>query len=202
MLETNILLALIAFAFVSSATPGPNNLMLLASGTNFGFARTIPHMLGVSLGHMAMVVIVGLGLAQFFEALPWLRVALKWMSVAYLTYLAWKIATAPPPNSDMAQQAKPMTFFGACAFQWVNPKGWTMVLGTISAYVPANNPVTGLFFAACVFGLVNLPVVAGWTLMGVQVRKWLQNPKALRTFNVTAAVLLLASLYPVIFDGH
>jgi threonine/homoserine/homoserine lactone efflux protein len=202
MLDTNLLVALIAFAFVSSATPGPNNLMLLASGTNFGFRRTIPHMLGVSLGYMAMVILVGFGLAKFFGALPWLRIVLKWASVGYLTFLAWKIATAPPPTSDIAAQAKPMTFLGACAFQWVNPKGWTMVLGTISAYVPASNPIAGLFVAALVFGAVNLPIVAGWTLMGVQVRKLLQNPKALRTFNITAAVLLLASLYPVVFDGH
>jgi threonine/homoserine/homoserine lactone efflux protein len=202
MLETNLLLALIVFAFVSSATPGPNNLMLLASGTNFGFARTIPHMLGVSIGFMAMVIIVGLGLAQFFEAFPIFRMILKWGSVGYLTYLAWKIATAGAPSAETAAQAKPMTFLGACAFQWINPKAWTMAFGTISAYIPASSPVAGLMIAALVFGVINLPVVSGWALMGVQVRKLLQNPKALRTFNITAAVLLLASLYPVIFDGH
>jgi threonine/homoserine/homoserine lactone efflux protein len=202
MLETNLLLALIVFAFVSSATPGPNNLMLLASGTNFGFARTLPHMLGVSIGFVAMVIIVGLGLAQFFQAFPIFRTVLKWGSVAYLTYLSWKIATSAAPNAENAAQAKPMTFLGACAFQWVNPKAWTMAFGTISAYVPASSPVMGLIISALVFGLINLPVVASWALLGVQMRKLLDNPKALRIFNVTAAVLLLASLYPVIFDGH
>jgi threonine/homoserine/homoserine lactone efflux protein len=202
MMSQDLLIALIGFAFVSSATPGPNNLMLMASGTNFGFARTIPHMAGVSGGFMVMVVLVGLGLAQIYQAFPVLHTVLKFASVAYLVYLAWKIATAEAPKSDVAASGKPMTFIGASLFQWVNPKAWTMALGAVTAYVPANNPIMGLFIVAGVFGAINLPVVSGWALLGAQLRAFLQDPIKLRIFNVTAALLLLASLYPVIFDKH
>jgi threonine/homoserine/homoserine lactone efflux protein len=202
MISHELFLGLIAFAFVSSATPGPNNLMLMASGTNFGFARTIPHMLGVSGGFMVMVVLVGLGLAKLFEVFPLLRLGLKIISVAYLVYLAWKIATSSAPKEDVASGAKPMSFIGASLFQWVNPKAWTMALGAVAAYVPPSNPIGGLFIVAAVFGAINLPVVSAWAIMGVQLRRFLQDPIRLRIFNVTAALLLLASLYPVVFDGH
>jgi threonine/homoserine/homoserine lactone efflux protein len=202
MITQELLLALIGFAFVSSATPGPNNLMLMASGTNFGFARTIPHMLGVSGGFGVMLVLVGLGLAKLFELIPALRLALKIISVTYLVYLAWKIATASAPTGDMAASAKPMTFISASLFQWVNPKAWTMALGAVSAYVPAANPIAGLFLVALVFCAINLPTVSVWAMMGVQLRRILQDPLKLKVFNISAALLLLASLYPVIFDGH
>jgi threonine/homoserine/homoserine lactone efflux protein len=202
MLSQELFWGLLAFAFVSSATPGPNNLMLMASGTNFGFVRTIGHMLGVSLGFVLMVILVGLGLAKLFEAVPVLRLVLKIGSVGYLIYLAWKIATSSAPKSDDTSVAKPMTFLQAALFQWVNPKAWTMALGAVSVYVPATNPIMGLFIVAAVFGAINLPVVSGWAAMGVQLRRFLQEPVKLRIFNVAAAVLLLASLYPVIFDGH
>jgi threonine/homoserine/homoserine lactone efflux protein len=202
MLSQELFLGLLAFSFVSSATPGPNNLMLMASGTNFGFTRTVPHMLGVALGFVVMVVLVGLGLAKLFDAFPILRTALKIGSVAYLVYLAWKIATSGAPKGDVAASAKPMTFLQAALFQWVNPKAWTMALGAVSVYVPASNPITGLFLVAGIFGLINLPVVSTWAAMGVQLRRFLQDPAKLRIFNITAAILLLASLYPVIFDQH
>jgi threonine/homoserine/homoserine lactone efflux protein len=202
MLSQELFWGLLAFAFVSSATPGPNNLMLMASGTNFGFVRTIGHMLGVSLGFVVMVIVVGLGLAKLFEAIPILRMALKIGSVGYLVYLAWKIATSSAPKGVDTSAAKPMTFLQAALFQWVNPKAWTMALGAVSVYVPATNPIMGLFIVAAVFGAINLPVVSGWAAMGVQLRQFLQEPVKLRIFNVTAAVLLLASLYPVLFDGR
>jgi threonine/homoserine/homoserine lactone efflux protein len=202
MISQELLFGLVAFAFVSSATPGPNNLMLMASGTNFGFARTLPHMAGVSGGFMVMVVLVGLGLAKLFEAFPILRLALKVISVTYLVYLAWKIATSSAPKGDVAASARPMTFIGASLFQWVNPKAWTMALGAVSVYVPPANPILGLFLVAGVFGAINLPVVSAWAAMGVQLRQFLQDPVRLRVFNVTAAILLIASLYPVVFEGH
>ena len=202
MIAHDLLFGLIGFAFVSSATPGPNNLMLMASGTNFGFARTIPHMLGVAGGFVVMVTVVGLGLAQLFEVFPILRMALKIGSVIYLTYLAWKIATSSAPKGDVAATNKPMTFIQASLFQWINPKAWTMALGAVSVYVPATNPIMGLFLVAAVFGAINLPVVSTWAAMGATLRQYLQDPLRLRIFNVTAAVLLLASLYPVIFDTH
>lgn len=190
------LLSLAAFAFVTSITPGPNNLMLMASGANFGVRRTLPHMLGVAGGFVFMAVLVGTGLAQAFEAVPALHAALKAASVAYLLYLAWRIATAPPPG-DAARAGKPMTFLAAAAFQWVNPKAWAMALTAVSVYAPSQT-AAGIVAVAVVFGLVNLPSVGAWAVLGQGMRRVLTNPRRMRAFNVAMAVLLVASLYPVL----
>ena len=201
MLTAELLTALIAFAFVSSITPGPNNLMLMTSGTNFGFVRTIPHMLGVSVGFTVMIVLVGAGLAKIFELYPIAHLILKYASCAYLVWLAWKIATSPPPGakSGAEAQAKPMTFIQAALFQWVNPKAWTMALTAVSAYTLPTDPVASLLIVAAVFGAINLPSVGSWTLLGTQLRRFLSDPLKLRIFNVTMAVILVATLYPVVF---
>lgn len=198
-MTNELLLALAAFAFVSSITPGPNNLMLMASGANFGFARSVPHALGVTIGFMAMVIVVGLGAGQVFEAFPLAHTVLKALCATYLLYLAWKIATAAPLSEDGAVVAKPMTFIEAALFQWVNPKGWTMVLTAVTAFAPTENLIVGYALIALVFGIVNLPSVSLWMSMGVQLRRFLAAPRARRAFNVVAALLLVGSLYPVFF---
>ena len=190
------LLALVAFAFVTSITPGPNNLMLMASGANFGVRRTVPHMLGVALGFMLMAALVGAGLAQVFVAAPQLYAVLKVASVAYLLVLAWKIATAPPPG-DAARAGRPMTFLAAAAFQWVNPKAWAMALTAVSVYAPSQ-AIGGILAVAAVFGAVNLPSVGAWAVLGQGMRRVLTSPARLRAFNVGMAVLLVASLVPVL----
>lgn len=188
--------ALVVFAFVTSVTPGPNNLMLMASGANFGFGRSVPHMLGVSLGFTAMALLVGLGLAGVFQTWPPAVLGLKIVSVAYMLWLAWKIAHAAAPNSGEAQ-GRPMTFLQAAAFQWVNPKAWAMALTATSVYAPGQT-VAAIALVAVVFGAVNLPSVGLWVLMGQEMRRFLTNPARLRVFNVTMAVLLVASLWPVL----
>lgn len=198
MFDTATLIALVVFAFVSSATPGPNNLMLMASGTNFGFSRSYPHMAGVLLGYVAMLVIVGSGVGLAIHSSPTAGLALKVASTVYMLYLAWKIATAPPPSAEPRTGARPLTFFQAAAFQWVNPKGWAMALTATSVYVPAQNPLAGLALLALVFFLVNLPVVGLWTALGVQLRRLLARPQTLRAFNVAMALLLVASLWPML----
>lgn len=196
------LAALTLFAFVASITPGPNNLMLLSSGTRFGFRRSIPHMLGVMLGFPLMITVIGLGLARLFTEFPMVQTVLKVASIAYLLYLAFKIATAPTPTVDDGESsARPLTFFQAAAFQWVNPKGWTMALTVLSAYMPPTDPWRGLAIIATLVLLINVPVVTLWTAMGIQLRRFLGQPQKLRAFNLIAAGLLVASLYPVI-RGH
>ena len=190
------LIALLAFAFVTSVTPGPNNMMLLASGVNFGFRRTVPHMLGISLGHALMVFLVGMGLAGVFEAVPVLHSVLKVLSVAYMLWLAWKIAHAAAPEGGTAQ-GQPFRFWQAAAFQWVNPKAWAMALGAVSAYVPGGD-LHGVALVAAVFCVVNLPSVSLWAAMGEAARLWLAQPQRLRVFNWTMAALLVASLVPVL----
>lgn len=193
----DILAALAVFAFASSVTPGPNNIMLLASGANFGLRRTVPHMLGISVGHAVMVALVGLGLLGLFAALPWLRTALMVLSAAYLLWLAWKIANAAPPGRAEAT-GRPFTFLQAAAFQWVNPKAWYMAIYAQTNYAPADAPLFGPVLVAMVFAAVNLPSVTVWAWGGTQVRRWLEAPGRLRVFNVTMAVLLVASLWPML----
>ncbi|WP_299552278.1 LysE family translocator [uncultured Tateyamaria sp.] len=193
----DLLTALAMFAFVSSITPGPNNLMLMASGANFGFRRTIPHMLGVGLGFVFMVLLVGAGLVQVFDAYPASHTVLKVASVTYLLYLAWKIATAAPIK-DGAEKGTPMTFLQAAAFQWVNPKAWTMALTAVTVYTP-DTTLWAIALVAIVFGAINFPSVNSWTLLGQQMARVLTNPARLTAFNWTMAALLVASLYPVIF---
>ena len=123
----DILSALIGFAFATSITPGPNNMMLLASGANFGVRRTVPHMLGISLGHAFMVFLVGSGLAQLFHRYPQADLVLKLAATLYMLWLAWKIANAAPPREGEAK-GRPFSFVQAAAFQWVNPKAWAMAL--------------------------------------------------------------------------
>ncbi|NJS38573.1 MAG: LysE family translocator [Rhodobacteraceae bacterium] len=195
-MTVDLLLALLGFAFVTSVTPGPNNMMLLASGVNFGLRRTVPHMLGISLGHALMVFLVGLGLAGIFTAWPPALTVLKVVSVAYMLWLAWKIAHSAAPGTGRAS-AQPMTFLQAAAFQWVNPKAWAMSLGAVAAYVP-NPSIQAYALVALVFSTVNLPSVTLWAAAGQAVRRWLEGPGRLRVFNVTMAVLLVLSLWPVV----
>ncbi len=192
----DIFLALLGFAFVTSVTPGPNNMMLLASGVNFGLRGTVPHMLGISVGHSLMVFLVGLGVAGLFTAWPPALVVLKLVSVAYMLWLAWKIANAAAPGAGR-EGARPMTFLQAAAFQWVNPKAWAMALGAVAAYVPEPS-VWAYAAVAGVFAMVNLPSVAVWAGAGQMVRRWLQHPGRLRAFNWGMAALLVLSLWPVV----
>lgn len=196
----DIITALMAFAFVMSITPGPNNLMLMASGANFGWKRTIPHMLGVSLGFVVMTIVIGAGLIQVFDAFPVIYTVLKVMSVAFLIYLAFKIATAaPPPKQTDTAQGTPMTLVQAMLFQWINPKALTMSLSAISAFAPQGSGIWGVIMVATVFGVINLPSINFWILLGTQLRRILNVPWKLRAFNIAAALLLLASLYPILF---
>ena len=196
-MEIEILTGLAAFSFASSITPGPNNLMLMASGANYGFRRTIPHMLGVGIGFVFMVIMVGIGLVQVFNAIPASYLALKVVSVIYLLYLATRIATAAPPGDDAREAGKPFTFLQAAAFQWVNPKAWTMALTSVAVYAPSQS-LLAVGLVALVFGAINLPCVSLWTVLGEQLRHVLSNPRRLRVFNILMALLLVGSLYPVV----
>ena len=191
-----LLAALAAFAFVSSVTPGPNNVMLLASGVNFGFRRTVPHMLGISFGHVLQVVLIGMGLAGLFLAWPPTRSVLQVLAAAYFLWLAWKIANAAPPEPGRPG-GRPMTALQAAAFQWVNPKAWVMGLSAISLYAPGQD-LAAVAVVAAVFAVVNLPSVALWAGLGVILAQALQSPHWRRRFNWTMAALLLASLWPVL----
>ncbi len=185
--------ALAAFALVSSITPGPNNMMLMASGANFGLRRTAPHALGVGFGFTLMIVLVGVGLMGLFDLFPVLNFILKIISVAYLLWLAWKIANAGAPSGGDSPRGRPMSFGQAVLFQWVNPKAWSMALTAIALYAPDRN-IAAVLLVAAIFGIINLPSTSLWAVMGVSLRGWLSSPARLRAFNWTMAALLVGSL--------
>ncbi len=190
-------LPLIAYAFATSATPGPNNMMLLASGANFGLRRSLPHMLGISAGHSFMVVVMGLGLAAALHAEPRVMLALKVASLAYVLWLAWKIANSAAPARGKVGAA-PLTFFQAAAFQWVNPKAIAMSITAATVY-GGDGSLAAIVTVGAVFAAVNLPSVSLWCAMGEGLRVFLQNPVRLRLFNWTMAALLIASMLPVLW---
>jgi threonine/homoserine/homoserine lactone efflux protein len=171
--------------------------MLMSSGANFGFKRTIPHMLGVGLGFSFMVALVGVGLIQLFDLYPVSHQILKVVSIAYLLYLAFKIATSVPIADQENNNAAPITFIQAAAFQWVNPKAWTMALTAISVYSPSRS-LESIAIVAVIFAMVNIPSVSVWTVLGQQLRRILSSTVRLRAFNLTMAGLLVTSLYPTI----
>ncbi len=198
-MNIEILTALAIFALVSSITPGPNNIMLMNSGANFGFKRTIPHALGVSIGFTVMVALVGIGIMQLFDAWPLSYQILKVLSVVYLLYLASKIAMSDAAAKSTKGKSKPFTFTQAAMFQWVNPKAWTMALTAISVYAPSKN-LTAVLFVAITFGLVNLPCISSWIALGEKMQIFLNNRKRLKIFNIVMASLLVLSLYPVLLN--
>ena len=196
-LTPELIAGLSLFALATSLTPGPNNMMLLASGANFGFRRSVPHLLGVALGFVVLVVVVGLGLGAIFTAWPALHAALQVLGGLYLLYLAWKIGASYGIGGGGTGPARPLTFLQAAAFQWVNPKGWAMALGATATYAPREHYVANILVVGLVFGCINLPSVGCWTTLGTVMRRFLDRPGVLRAFNLTMAALLVASLYPV-----
>jgi threonine/homoserine/homoserine lactone efflux protein len=191
-------LALLVFAFVTSITPGPNNLMLLASGVNFGFVRTVPHMFGIAGGFATLLFGVGMGLGAVLKAYPALDLTLKIAGGAYLLYLAWKIAMSRSLAAKGETKAVPMTFFQAAAFQWVNPKAWVMAVTAMAVYTNPEAPFLSMLLVTAAFAAVNFPSVSVWAGFGMALRGFLADPVRLKWFNIAMGVLLAATLWPML----
>jgi len=193
-LET--LLSLSLFAFVTAMTPGPNNLMLLASGVNFGFRRTLPHMAGIAGGFAALMIAVGAGIGAMVALYPGLHLGLKLAGAVYLLFLAWKIASAAPGGQDTGAVARPLSLLQAAAFQWVNPKGWVMA---ISAFAIYGSPRVGtILLIVAIFFVTSIISVASWAAFGSALRNFLADPARLKWFNIAMGVLLVASVGPMV----
>jgi threonine/homoserine/homoserine lactone efflux protein len=167
------------------------------SGANFGFKKTIPHMLGVGMGFTLMIALVGLGVIKLFDAFPLSYEILKVLSIMYLLYLAFKIATSTGNIEQKSSSAKPFNFVQAALFQWINPKAWTMALTSISIYAPTKS-LSAVLLVAIVFGIVNLPCISAWVVLGQKIQILLTDKKRLRAFNISMALLLILSLYPAL----
>ena len=194
---TDALPALIAFAAAMSFTPGPNNVLSTASGASFGFRRSLPLLLGITIGFALMIAVVGLGAAQVFQAYPVVHQALKFGGSAYLLWLAWRIARAGRAGSAGAR-ARPLGFLEGAAFQWVNPKGWVFAIGALSAFTT----VGGDLFAevatiVVVIAVFCIAAISTWCAFGVAIGRLLTSDRALAIFNLTMAALLALSIVAV-----
>ena len=196
-MSLEIFLSLLLFAFTTTVTPGPNNMMLLASGVNFGFLRTIPHMFGINLGFSLLLLGVGFGLGAALAAFPPLFIALKITGGIYLLWIAWKIATSRTFGEGKTG-AEPMSFWAAAAFQWINPKAWVMAVTAVAAYTNPDRYILTVLLVALAFAIVNIPSVSTWAGFGSVLREWLSHPVRLKWFNITMAILLVLSLWPML----
>ena len=195
---TELIAPVLSFAVSTTITPGPNTVMVMASGANFGYRRTRSHILGISLGFPVMVIAVGLGLGGLSHALPGIHILLKYLGCAYILWMAWKIAAADGMGELGAGPGRPFTFLQAAGFQWVNPKAWVMAVGATTVYTSAG----GYFYLevgliSLIFLVVCIPCVSIWALFGIGIRRILTTRKWLKIFNVVMALLLVASLIPV-----
>jgi threonine/homoserine/homoserine lactone efflux protein len=197
----SLLIAFVMFATVMFFTPGPNNIMLLSSGLTYGFRRTLPHVAGITIGFAFMIGAVGLGLGTIFITYPVLQTVLKYAGIAYLIYLAVRIAMSGPTTPDQDNARGPMTFWGAAMFQWINVKGWVMVIGTITAYAGIASFPWNIVIQVLLSLLLGTLSCSAWAMFGSALRPILTSPLAVRAFNIVMALLLLASLYPVFMDA-
>lgn len=197
-----MIISITSFALAGVLTPGPNNIMLLSSGLTFGYKNTLPHIFGVMLGFTVMIILVGLGLGAIFETFPIIFTVLKVIGILYLFWMAWHIANSKGEiKTKNNQSTKPFTFLQAASFQWVNPKAWFMAITATVSFV--TNPQYGLLqviIIACIFMLAGFISTNAWTLGGVYLKKLIKNPLHVRIFNITMAILIVASVLPVIFE--
>ncbi len=197
-MQIDVFLALVVFANVMAFTPGPNNILLTASGVNFGFVRTIPHVLGVDVGFVVLLATFAAGLGLVFAAVPFLQYALKAAGALYMLWLAWKVASARPVEDGDDAPGRPMTFLQAVAFQWVNPKAVVAALSGIAVYMRPGHELYDFAIVLAVFALATVLSTVTWAGFGVVLRRFLRDPRHARIFNVTMALLLVVSIVPIV----
>lgn len=190
------LLAFTLFSFAGAVTPGPNNTIATLSGATFGFRRTLPQILGVSVGYPLMLAALGLGLGQLFERAPWLHGAMRYVGAAFLLYLAWKLIRANAPQA--AGSARPVGFFEALFFQWLNPKAWSIALGALAAFTTPGLSANAFLAEVAIFTLasmaVTFPSLVLWCLFGVAIAAVLNDDRKRRMFNYSLAAILVLSI--------
>jgi threonine/homoserine/homoserine lactone efflux protein len=194
-----MLLSLLGFSVAMYITPGPNNVMVAAAAASYGVRATVPHMLGIVVGFAVMLTLVCAGLGTALVNYPMLFPLFRWGGAAWLVWLAWQIAIAPPPGEGSRRRV--LGFFGAVGFQWVNPKAWLIAVGAAGEYLSPHQPiVVQLARIFLIFLAVGLPCLLVWALLGSGVGRLLHSPVRLRAFNVAMAVLLVLSVLPVLIE--
>ncbi len=192
-----LIVLLLTFSISMTITPGPNNVMVTASGVNFGYKKTLPHILGITFGFPVMIALIGLGLGSVFKSFPIFHLILKYIGAAYLLYLAYKIATFSSFDT-YSDKNKPFTFLQAVLFQWINPKAWSIAVGAIATYTSVDNNVFfEVLLIAFVFCIVCFPCVSLWAIIGTNIKRLLTTDYYRKIFNISMACLLVISLVPV-----
>lgn len=195
-------LVILGYACSGSLTPGPNNMMLLSSGVNFGFRRTIPHILGIIVGFQLLVLGTGLGLGALIVAQPILQWVLKIIGGGYMLYMAWKIAHSSDlhmDNEHPGEEGEPLSFMQAALFQWVNPKAWMVSVSALAIFIQPDAPYVSLMVALCAFFVASIIGTHVWAVFGVYVRRILSSPLRLKWFNYSMALLLAATIIWMLF---
>lgn len=193
-----LFLAIFIFGLSTGITPGPNNIMLMTSGMNFGIKKSIPHVLGICVGFPVMIILIGLGFSIVFETFPILHEVIKILGLGYLLYLSWLIAHASPDKLE-SKESKPFTFLQAALFQWVNPKAWVVATSSISAYTTLEGNINiQVATIACAFFFAAIIATCTWLVFGKGIKQILQSAKQQKIFNISMALLLVASVFPVI----
>ncbi len=195
-----MIISITSFALASTMTPGPNNIMLLSSGLTFGYKRTIPHALGINFGFPVMVICVGLGVGKLFEVFPFVYTVLKVVGISYLFWMAWHIANTKGSPATQNKNDKPFTFFQAALFQWVNPKAWVVAITSTAAFITDHQiAFIQVMTIACIFFFCGILSTNSWSLGGVMLKKFIQNERFVKIFNITMAILIVGSILPFVF---
>jgi threonine/homoserine/homoserine lactone efflux protein len=191
------LFAVVLFCFVTSFSPGPNNLMLMSSGVNFGVRASIPHLLGINIGFPLMLCAIGFGFGVVLTRHPLIYTLIKYCGAIYLLYLAWKISQSAAPGSAESKP-KPFTFLQAALFQWVNPKAWVIAVGAIATYARIDSFNLDMFVIFTGFVIVGGSSMVAWLLIGTGLRRFLESRRTLLLFNYSMAGLLVISILPML----
>ncbi len=194
------LIPIIIFAVSTTITPGPNNIMIMTSGLNFGMRKSAPHLLGICIGFPIMVALIGFGFGFVFDRFPLLHEFIKIIGILYLLYFSWVIANSTPKSLD-SNKSNPISFLQAALFQWVNPKAWIMATSAIATYTIASGDIyLQVITISLVFFVVAFPCVGAWLFFGVSLKRFLKSPSHQRAFNISMAALLVLSITPVIYE--
>lgn len=189
------LLSFIIYSFVTSITPGPNNIMLISSGITFGFRKSIPHILGIGFGFGLMVTLVGLGIGSILTTSKITYEIVKIIGIVYLLYLAYKIFTTDTVNTNTeSNKLKPLSFIQASLFQWVNPKAWIMTMGAVTTYTSSSSDILVFLLIGLIYAIVGIPSVAIWAYIGDKLQRQIKDRKKVKKFNIAMSILLVLSI--------
>ena len=200
VIELELFISFVIFAIIAAVTPGPNNVMLTTTGLNFGVRRGMPHLFGIALGFPVMLALIGLGFGTLFQLFPLLHEIIKIVGVTYLLYLAWKIASAEGSSNQIAP-SQPISFWQSAAFQWINPKAWVMGSSALAAYTSLDDSFfLQVIIISISFGVITFPCAGIWLVFGAGLQRYLKDPLHRKTFNIAMALLLIASILPVVWE--